>query len=134
MELYKVIPTPTFLKEASTLQKKYPNINKDFLALAKALKADPITGSDHVFKDVWKVRMIISDKGKGERGAARVIIEIKIVNKEVYVLSVYDKGDIDNLTEREFKKLSEAPKPISMLKKVKPEGRVKRTPPKKKGY
>lgn len=92
LEQYKVIPTPTFLKEASALQKKYPNINKDFLELAKILKDDPVTGNDHVFKDLWKVRMIISDKGKGERGAARVIIEIRVIDKEVYVYRFMIKG------------------------------------------
>lgn len=128
-ELYKVIPTPAFLKDASALQKKYPTINKDFLVLAKALKDDPIKGNDHVFNDIWKVRMIISDKGKGERGAARVIIEIKIIAKEVFVLPVYDKGEIENLTEKELKKLMEAPKPIAKSKKSELEKKVNLKPP-----
>lgn len=79
--------------------------------MAKRLRDDPITGNDHVTKDLWKVRMAITDKGKGERGSARVIIEVKIVDNEVYVLSVYDKGDTNDLTDKELKRLLNAPKP-----------------------
>lgn len=120
MEKFKVIPTPTFLKEATALQKKYPNINKDFLRLAEVLKNDPTTGNDHVAKDLWKVRMRISDKGKGSSGSARVIIEVKIIDKEVYVLSVYDKGEKEDLTDKELKKLMDETKPVAKSKNVSP--------------
>ncbi|RYY89799.1 MAG: hypothetical protein EOO15_05220 [Chitinophagaceae bacterium] len=118
-ELYKVIPTPAFLKEASKLQKKYPNIHRDFLELAEKLKIDPTSGNKHITKDLWKVRMMISDKASGESGAARVIIEVKVIDSEVYVLSVYDKSYIEDLTEKELKKLMDADKPTPLAKKNK---------------
>lgn len=109
--IYKVIPTQNFLKEAQLLEKKYPNIRKDFLALASRLKMDPFTGNYHVYKDIWKVRLRIADKKKGESGAVRVIIEVLVVNKEIYVLSAYDKGKIEALTDRELKRLLDQQKP-----------------------
>ncbi|RYD95631.1 MAG: hypothetical protein EOP50_07690 [Sphingobacteriales bacterium] len=60
--------------------------------------------------------MIISDKSSGESGAARVIIEVKVIDKEVYVLSVYDKSYIEDLTEKELKKLLAAEKPTPLKK------------------
>lgn len=39
-----------------------------------------------------------------------------MIDQEVYVLSVYDKSDIENLTEKELKKLMDALKPIAKKK------------------
>lgn len=72
---------------------------------------DPFTGNYHVYKDIWKVRLRIADKKKGESGAVRVIIEVLVVNKEIYVLSAYDKGKIEALTDRELKRLLDQQKP-----------------------
>ena len=105
--LYNVIPTTNFTKEALKLKKKYPNIKDDFLCLAAELKKDPITGNDFIAKNCYKVRMGISDKGSGDRGGARVIIEVKIIDKVVYVLSVYDKANKSDLFDKELDKILE---------------------------
>jgi mRNA-degrading endonuclease RelE of RelBE toxin-antitoxin system len=100
---YKVIPTQNFLDEAKKLQKKYPNIKKDFLDLAESLKKDPITGHDHITANCYKVRMAITDKGKGESGGARVIINVEISEREVYILSTYDKSEKETITDKFLK-------------------------------
>jgi mRNA-degrading endonuclease RelE of RelBE toxin-antitoxin system len=102
---YKVIPTDIFISEAKKLAKKYPNIREDFRELQKQLKKDPITGNYSLGQDCYKVRMAISDKNQGESGGARVIIEVKIIAKIVYVLSVFDKSYKENLVDGELKKL-----------------------------
>ncbi|SDW84269.1 hypothetical protein SAMN05444410_106107 [Hydrobacter penzbergensis] len=102
---FKVIPTDNFLSEAKNLLKKYPNIKDDFLAPADMLKCDPITGNDYIGRQCYKVGMQISDKKKGESGAARVIVNIEISDREVYVLSVYDKGNQSTISEKELNKL-----------------------------
>lgn len=89
---YKVIPTNEFIKEAKSLKKKYPNIKEDFFELQQQLKKDPISGNDSLGKSCYKIRMPIRDKGCGDRGGARVIVEVVIMDKIVYVLSVYDKS------------------------------------------
>jgi hypothetical protein len=85
--------------------KKYPLIKEDFSLLQKKLRKDPQTGNDYLGKDCYKVRMQISGKPKGQSGGARVIIEVKIVDKKVYVLSVYDKADKSTLFEKELDKI-----------------------------
>lgn len=104
-ENYKIFPTENFIKEAKSLKKKYPNIKDDFHELQKQLKKDPITGNDPLGKDCYKVRMTISGKNSGKSGAARVIINVKIIDNEVYVLSVYDKSDKEDIYDKELKKL-----------------------------
>jgi len=102
---YKVIPTDVFVSEAKKLAKKYPHIKNDFHELQKQLKKDPISGNDSLGQSCYKVRMPISDKNKGQSGGARVIIEVKVIDKIVYVLSVYDKSVRENLLEGELNKL-----------------------------
>lgn len=46
--------------------------------------------------------MNISDKNRGESGGARVIIEVKVIARKVYVLSVYDKSYLNDLTDKEI--------------------------------
>ena len=93
------------MSEARKLQRKYPRIKEDFLALKDQLKVDPITGNESLGADLYKVRMAISDKKKGESGGARVIIQVKIVGKIVYVISTYDISDIETKTDQELQAL-----------------------------
>ncbi len=53
------------MKEAQKMLKKYPHIKEDFFRLRDLLRIDPITGNDALGKDVFKVRMQITDKNKG---------------------------------------------------------------------
>jgi hypothetical protein len=102
---YKIIPTDIFISEAKRLARKYPRIKEDFFELQKSLKKDPITGNDALGKDCYKVRMSITDKSAGRSGGARVIIEVKVIKKKVYVLSVYDKSEIGNLFDKELQEI-----------------------------
>lgn len=96
---YKIFPTDTFRSEAKKLVKKYPSIKDDFMNLKDELKKDPITGNDYMGRGLYKVRMAISGKGQGQSGGARVIIEVEIKDREVYVLHVYDKSYAETLVD-----------------------------------
>jgi mRNA-degrading endonuclease RelE of RelBE toxin-antitoxin system len=102
---YKVLTTDGFIKEAKKLKKKYPNIGEDFRKLSKELKHDPITGHAALGQDCYKIRMAISDKNQGQSGGARVIVEVKIIDKVVYILSVYDKSIKEDLLDGELEKM-----------------------------
>lgn len=49
--------------------------------------------------------MAIASKGKGKSGGARVITHIVFKNETVYLLSIYDKSNLDNLTDKEIQNL-----------------------------
>ena len=102
---FKIICTTNFLQEAKQLARKYPNIKKDFFELRDVLKTDPITGNNSLGNNVFKVRMQISDKNKGQSGGARVIIQVKIIDHVIYVLSVYDKSKFSTILDETIKKL-----------------------------
>lgn len=69
---YIVKLTTSFKKAYKKLSKKYRSLESDVDALAAQLSENPHTGAD-LGGGVRKVRMAISDKGKGKSGGARVI-------------------------------------------------------------
>jgi hypothetical protein len=100
---YKIICTSNFLSEAKQLLKKYPNIKQDYLALKDVLKRNPEQGDDLGY-GLRKIRMVITDKGQGKSGSARVMVQLKMVDGIVYVLSTYDKAEYDTIITDTLKK------------------------------
>ena len=89
---FEVSVSPNFSRELKRLAKKYPSIKSDLSELIKSLVIDPFQG-DNLGKDCYKVRMKITSKGKGKSGGSRVITCVKIVNRDIRLLSIYDKSD-----------------------------------------
>jgi hypothetical protein len=53
-------------------------------------------------KDCFKIRMAITSKGQGKSGGSRVVTCVKIVAGSVYLLSIYDKGDKESISDKEL--------------------------------
>ena len=49
--------------------------------------------------------MAVGSKGKGKRGGARIILNVMVEDKRVYLLSIYDKSEKANLTDKELLEL-----------------------------
>jgi hypothetical protein len=56
-------------------------------------------------KDCYKIRIAITSKGKGKSGGARVIICIKVIEENIFLLTIYDKPEKDTLTDKELNDL-----------------------------
>lgn len=95
---YSIIPTPNFQKEFNRLHKKFPSIKEDLSVLAKSLMEQPLQGSE-IFENCYKIRFAIKSKAKGKRGGARLITFVQVVGERLYLLSVYDKGERDTVTD-----------------------------------
>ena len=101
---YKVHTISNFDRKFKKLAKKYKSLKDDLLALAAQLSENPYTGAD-LGGGVRKVRMAISDKGKGKSGGARVItytVEVDEASGTVTLLTIYDKGERESITSREI--------------------------------
>lgn len=46
--------------------------------------------------------MSIASKNKGKRGGARVITCVKVLKETVYLLAIFDKSDIENISDAEL--------------------------------
>lgn len=101
MQSFEIIVIPQFQKEFKQLIKKYPSILTDLGNLIKLLEQNPLTGTP-LGNNCYKIRMNIGSKRTGKRGGARVITCVKIINKKVYLISIYDKADKENVTKKEI--------------------------------
>ncbi|MDR3693969.1 type II toxin-antitoxin system RelE/ParE family toxin [Mucilaginibacter sp.] len=95
--------TPDFRKQVKRLAGKYKSIYNDLEGLIDDLETTPTLGSP-LGKNLYKVRLALSDKGKGKSAGARVITYVFIKNETVYLTAIYDKSDHSTIdTERLIK-------------------------------
>jgi mRNA-degrading endonuclease RelE of RelBE toxin-antitoxin system len=101
---YRVELTDNFKKEAEKLIKKYASLRTEIAVLGKELGENPTIGT-LLGNDVYKIRLSITSKNKGKSGGARIISFVKIIDETVYLLSIYNKGDKDSISDKEIKEL-----------------------------
>ena len=107
--------TQSFKVAAKPLLKKYHSLSKDLLTLEKEIIETPRLGVS-LGQDAYKIRLKISSKGKGRSGGARVttLIESIVVGFRerisgeditVNLVTICDKSDVDNISDKELKDL-----------------------------
>jgi mRNA-degrading endonuclease RelE of RelBE toxin-antitoxin system len=98
---FEIVVTDNFERELKTLAKKYKSLKEDLHDLLLKLSESPMLGVS-LGRDCFKIRLSIKSKGKGKSGGARVITNIYISGKLVYLLSIYDKSDQENISDKEL--------------------------------
>jgi mRNA-degrading endonuclease RelE of RelBE toxin-antitoxin system len=101
---YSVIPTPKFKNEAKRLIKKFPSLKSELYFFEQELSMNPYQGIP-LGQNAYKIRLAIKSKGKGKSGGARVITFVINEQEEVYLLSLYDKSEIENIDDKILRKL-----------------------------
>jgi len=101
---FNVVVTDGFKKHAKGIAKKHRSLKADLNKLVDSLAENPTQG-EALGKDCYKVRMAITSKGKGKSGGSRVITCIKIINQTAYLLTIYDKSDKENISDKELDEL-----------------------------
>ena len=101
---YKILLTSRFEKELKRLVKKFPSLKEEFAALINDLNANPISGT-FLGNDCYKIRIAISSKGKGKSGGARAISYVYIESNTIYLLTIYDKSEKEDLKTNELKEM-----------------------------
>ena len=98
---FRIITTPLFEKELKHLLKEYPSIKKDLAELAEKLQQEPRMGTP-LGHDCYKIRMAISAKRQGKSGGARIITNVWIAGTTIYFLTIYDKSEISNISDKDL--------------------------------
>ena len=107
--------TKNFKAEVKPLLKKYHSLHDDLLKLQRELSETPRLGIS-LGKDIYKVRLKITSKGKGKSGGARIISLVdttiigfaELISEEeinVNLISIYDKSDVSNISDKELKNI-----------------------------
>ncbi|MBS4028588.1 MAG: addiction module toxin RelE [Ignavibacteriales bacterium] len=113
----RVAVTKNFKREAKRFLKKFASLKRELFELKEKLMLNPPLGTS-LGLNAFKIRLAVQSKGKGKSGGLRVITFldteiIGIVEQEtnkvtkVYLLSIYDKSEIETLTQKELRELIE---------------------------
>lgn len=101
---FSVIPSDKFKKEAKRLIKKFPSIKQELADLNATLTTGPETGTP-LGNNTFKIRLAIKSKRKGKSGGARVITYIMTEEKEIYLLTIYDKSEFDSVDDNTIRSI-----------------------------
>lgn len=101
---YSIETIPPFDKQLKRLFKKYPSLKQDLTELATQLVENPTTGTS-LGNNCYKIRLAISSKGKGKSGGARVITHVYVQETTIYLLTIYDKSEVSDISDKEIKEL-----------------------------
>ena len=98
---FNIIATEPFARKLKKLAKKYRSLKEDLLPLLNELETNPTLGIP-LGKDCYKIRLSISSKGKGKSGGARIMTYVRVINKSVFLIDIFDKSEQSNITEKEL--------------------------------
>ena len=101
---YNVIPIDKFKKEAKHLIKKYPSFKMEFAELSMFLISNPSAGTP-LGNNAYKIRISIKSKKTEKSGGARIITYLVTEDKEIYLLTIYDKSELESIDDRSLRKI-----------------------------
>jgi hypothetical protein len=53
----------------------------------------------------YKIRLAISSKQQGKSGGARVITVVRVINNKVFLATIFDKSERENIPAKELKEI-----------------------------
>jgi len=98
---YNIEVTALFQKQLKRLVKKFPSFKTEYSQLIALLKENPQQGTA-IGNNCYKIRLAIASKGKGKSGGARVITHVQVVQTKVFLLSVYDKSEQSDISDKDL--------------------------------
>ena len=101
---YEAKTIKPFERQAKRPIKKFTSLKSEIQALISVLEQNPEQGAS-IGNHCYKVRLSIASKGKGKSGVARVITHIVVVENEIYLLAIYEKSELQALTQQEITNL-----------------------------
>ena len=101
---FNVISIKKFDRQAKRLTKKFPSLKKELSELIVSLEENPFQGNP-MGHHCYKIRLAIASKGKGKSGGARIITYVISPQKEVYLLTIYDKAEFDSIDDKMLRRI-----------------------------
>ncbi|WP_082281412.1 type II toxin-antitoxin system RelE/ParE family toxin [Leptospira kirschneri] len=101
---FKIEQTPRFENNLKRLIKKYPSLKKEIKDIISHIQTNPTQGTP-IGQNCYKIRIPIASKGKGKSGGARVITCVFLIEKIVWLLSIYDKSEKENISDKDLENI-----------------------------
>lgn len=104
---YKIDAIDYFEKKLKKLRRKYPRITDDYRDLLDELEKNPFVGDRlrECIGPVFKIRMASQDMQKGKSGGFRVIYLVKADSFQVFLITLYPKGERENINAKEINEI-----------------------------
>ena len=93
--------TDTFAKSIKKLQKRFKNIETDCEEFLQSIQTTAHLGIN-LGNGIFKVRIANSDKQSGKSSGYRLISYLKLVDNKLYLMYIYDKSDLDTISEKQI--------------------------------
>ena len=93
--------TDTFAKAVKKLQKRFKNIEKDYDKFIDSIETTDNLGID-LGNGIYKVRIANSDKQTGKSSGYRLVSYLKLIDSTLYLMYIYDKSDLDTISEKQI--------------------------------
>jgi mRNA-degrading endonuclease RelE of RelBE toxin-antitoxin system len=101
---FNIEVTNKFKRRLKLLLRKFPSLKQELSALINSLEENPMQGTP-MGHNCYKIRLAIKSKGKGKSGGARIITHVYVTKTIVYLLTIYDKSEQENISDNELKEL-----------------------------
>ena len=101
---YDVFTISPFDKQLKRLVKKYPSLKTEYVKLLERLEVEPVRGVS-MTNNCYKIRLAVKSKGKGKSGGARIISHLQVTENKVFLLTIYDKSEQEDITDKEIRYL-----------------------------
>lgn len=106
----EIVITNNFQREANFFLKKYRSLKSELENLYNHLLENPQLGTP-IGHNSFKIRVSVKSKNWGKSAGMRVITHLEIsilideMSKRLYLLSIYDKSDIDSISDIEINRI-----------------------------
>jgi mRNA-degrading endonuclease RelE of RelBE toxin-antitoxin system len=106
----EIVITGNFQREAKKYLKKYKSLKSELENLYDQLLENPQLGTP-ISNNSFKIRISVKSKNKGKSAGMRIITHLEIdlvldeVSNHLYLLSIYDKSDIDSISDKEINRI-----------------------------
>ena len=95
----KIISLGNFKKEAKKLHTKYKKLPSDLKALAERLNTNPKKGIE-LGANCYKIRLKNSSIPTGKSGGFRIVYYYYDGESDLYLLSIFSKRDMENISDK----------------------------------
>lgn len=102
---FELIELPTYLKAVKKLKKRFRNISDDVDGFFQNNVSSIDDLGVKLHENIYKVRIKNSNKPTGKSAGYRLISYIEISNNKINLLYIYDKSDLDNVSDKELDNL-----------------------------
>jgi mRNA-degrading endonuclease RelE of RelBE toxin-antitoxin system len=97
--MYQSVILPHFKRELKKYLKKHRGLEVDIITSLENFQKNEAV---HIGNDIYKIRLKTSSLNKGKSNSFRMLLLVLEIDKIITPVTIFFKGDIDNLSYKEI--------------------------------